>query len=189
MSISRLATLFTAPRKTISDWSNSNDHRHMIVEVLQEIGESELINILQRIEEREGIKRYSLESLMNTFISIFPKVDKLTVDYLTPENPFNARAYLLSKHKDNENRAMMFLFKNRLPNLIKLQEQVTKYYNDFLAQGIVIEITIFVDISEEVIQRKYREINPRTEEPYIPEYLILKNVREELKLDDKAILI
>ena len=189
MSISRIANLLTAPRKTISDWSNSNDHKHMIVEVLQEIGESELINIIQRIEEREGIKKYSLESLISIFVSIFPKIDTLTVNYLTPENPFNTRPYLLSKHKDNENRAMMFLFKNRLPNLSKLQEQVNNYYKEFLAHNITLEITIFVDSEEEILQRKYKELNPNTGCPYIPEYVILKNVREELKLNEKAILI
>jgi len=142
---------------------------------------------LKRIEEREGMERYSQSDLVEIFISIFPTIEKLAIDYQDPN--LEGQPSLLLKHKTDDTKRMMILFKNRLPNLIKLREQVTGNYNNFLARGITLEITIFVDSSEDMLQRKYREINPNTGDPYIPEYVILKNVREELKLDDKAILI
>jgi len=131
MSISKLANVLAAPRKTINDWSNSNDHKHLIVEVLQEIGENELMAIMKRIDEREGIKRYSQIDLAETFISIFPNIEKLAIDYQNPN--LEGQPSLVLKHKTDDTKRMMVLFKNRLPNLIKLREQVTGYYNNFLA--------------------------------------------------------
>lgn len=184
-----LAKLIGAPRNTIDDWSKGSDFRRIIVDSFKYMGEDGLKEFLQELEVAGIFKRFTMEQLIATFIDEFSTIDKLANEYHIPENTLSPKPYLLAQNKQDKNKAMAFLFRMRLPNTKTLVQQAKIIHDNAAIKGVKLEVTVFTDNTDEYIQRKYREINPLTNKPYIPEYVILKNVRKELKLDDKAILI
>jgi hypothetical protein len=109
------------------------------------------------------------------FISIFSNLE-IFHDYNTPSKlPFDFW-YLFSAHKQKEDTYMMYIFdRSSFLNTEKLAEFVDKFFSDAETEGKKIKITIFT--------------NGEITRDSVPENVILLNIREVLKLDDKAIIL
>ena len=175
ISISRLANLFGAPRKTLNDWNNREDWRKNIIEVFQEIGSDKLVEILATIDEKKGIKRYTQDEIMDLFISIFSKLD-LNAKYEVPRKyPFGNIIYS-SKHKNKENTFMIYIFDRiSFGKPINLEKYATELYNDALARGFTIEITVLT--------------NGDYPYPITPNYVKWLNIRKLLDFNDEVIIM
>lgn len=194
LPISKLAKLLGAPRKTFSDWDNGSDYKKLIIEIFQVLGEDEINILIEKLKKTKGINIYTKEDLIARFVSLFPKIETVSNEYDLPKN---TKDLLLLNHKLDKNKKMMLLFLNRLPSFKVFISKMEEHYREFSYQGITLEITVFTEQSHEYLERErecrdinpLREINPLTNKPYIPEYLIFKNLRRDLKIDDKAIIL
>ena len=176
MSISKLSKKLEAPRKTLNDWNNRDDWRKTIIDIIQEIGESELDKILTKLDEKKGIKKYTQEEIFQLLISIFPTLN-LFSDYNVPSVPlFNSLNYLVSTHKHKQDTYMIFIFDtDSFLKSKKLIDYTNKFFRDAENEGKKIKITVFT--------------NGEISRANVPKNVTFLNVRETLHLDEKAIIL
>ena len=187
LSITTLANLLGAPRKTFNDWDKTTDYRKIIIELLKHLGEDEIKKIIGDIEKNKILKIYNVRDLLKIFMQKFKTITSIGDEYeLYMPQPFGSGALL--KHK-NKNYKLQVRFKSRLPNLLTLNELLSKQKASVLNNGSIEKIIILTDLSTEKVNQKMKEINPETGKLYIPEFATLLNIREALDIDNDAILL
>ena len=187
LSITTLANLLGAPRKTFNDWDKTTDYRKIIIELLKHLGEDEIKKIIGDMEKNEVIKIYTTKDLLKIFMKKFKTITSIGDEYeMYMPQLFGSGALL--KHK-NKNYKLQVRFKIRLPNLLTLNELLSNEKTPVLNNGGTEKIIILTDLSTEKVNQKMKEINPETGKPYIPEYATLLNIREALDIDNDAILL
>ncbi len=189
MPITKLANLLSAPRKTFNDWNNGQDYKKLIIEILQHLGEEKIKELLDEIEETDSFRIYSKEDIRKRFLSMFPSLAKYSHEYKLFKLPFSdINDFIKLQHKRHDNEFIIFLDLLRLSRLSLLEKTVKEYHSNAAIDGINLKIVILTDNSDEQIQEKCNAINPETNEPYIPDYVNLENIRTLLNIDDSVIL-
>ena len=187
LSITTLANLLGAPRKTFNDWDKTTDYRKIIIELLKHLGEDEIKKIIGDIEKNKILKIYNVRDLLKIFMQKFKTITSIGDEYeLYMPQPFGSGALL--KHK-NKNYKLQVRFKSRLPNLLTLNELLSNEKTPVLNNGGTEKIIILTDLITEKVNQKMKEINPETGKLYIPEFATLLNIREALDIDNDAILL